>query len=185
MTRIVSGLAKGRSLKVPPKGTRPTSERVREALFSRLDHSGILEDAEVLDLYAGTGALALEALSRGARSADLVEKSRGASRSIRMNIQSTGLDARLHTHDVQAFLAGRSGEVFSGQFDVVFIDPPYDIDEETLARNLAALGPWISPDAVILVERDIRSPEPMWPEFLEREDRRSWGETVVWFAGAV
>ena len=90
MTRIVAGSAKGRVLAVPAKGTRPTSERVREALFSRLDHWGALEGAHVLDLYAGTGALALEALSRGAASADLVEKSAAAARLAARNASACG-----------------------------------------------------------------------------------------------
>ena len=127
MTRIVAGSAKGRTLAVPKSGTRPTSERVREALFSRLDHMNVLEGAVVLDLYAGTGALGLEALSRGAATATLVEKASGAARVATSNVRSTGLSARVVTADARAYLAARSGQVLSGEVDLVFIDPPYDI----------------------------------------------------------
>ena len=102
MTRIVAGSAKGRTLAVPKSGTRPTSERVREALFSRLDHMNVLDGAVVLDLYAGTGALGLEALSRGAATATLVEKAAGAARVATSNVRSTGLSARVVTADARA-----------------------------------------------------------------------------------
>lgn len=183
MTRIVAGSAKGRVLKVPAKGTRPTSERVREALFSRLEHEGILAGARVLDLYAGSGALGLEAASRGAAEVDLIEKSAPAARILAENIRATGLPARARAASVAAFLAARSGEALSGDIDLVLLDPPYDLGEEELAAALALLGPWIGPDALVVVERSVRSAEPRWPDFLVKEDERRWGETVAWFAG--
>ena len=143
MTRIVAGSAKGRTLAVPKSGTRPTSERVREALFSRLDHMNVLEGAVVLDLYAGTGALGLEALSRGAATATLVEKASGAARVATSNVRSTGLSARVVTADARAYLAARSGQVLSGEVDLVFIDPPYDIAEADMTAVLEGLAPWI------------------------------------------
>lgn len=183
MTRIVAGSAKGRVLKVPAKGTRPTSERVREALFSRLEHMNVVEDCLVLDLYAGSGALGLEAASRGASRVDLVEKSAPAARIIAHNIRATGLKARVHTASVATFLGARDCETLSGEFDLVLLDPPYDVSEEDVAQVLSLLGPWITPDALVVVERSSRSPEPLWPDFLVKEDQRTWGETVAWFAG--
>ena len=183
MTRIVAGSAKGRTLAVPKSGTRPTSERVREALFSRLDHMNVLEEATVLDLYAGTGALGLEALSRGASSATLVEKASGAARVATANVRSTGLSARVVTADSRAYLGGRSAEPLSGEVDLVFIDPPYDIAEEEMTAVLEGLAPWIGPDALVIVERSTRAPVPTWPAFLVLEDTRAWGETVAYFAG--
>lgn len=183
MTRIVAGSAKGRTLAVPKSGTRPTSERVREALFSRLDHMNVLEGATVLDLFAGTGALGLEALSRGAARATLVEKASAAARVATANVRATGLSARVVTADVRAFLGARSGEALTGEVDLVFIDPPYDIAEEDMATVLSALAPWVGPDSLIVVERSTRAPAPTWPPFLVLEDTRAWGETVAYFAG--
>ena len=165
MTRIVAGSAKGRSLAVPKSGTRPTSERVREALFSRLDHMNVLAGTTVLDLYAGTGALGLEALSRGSAHATLVEKASSAARVASANVRSTGLPARVITADARSFLAARTGEELRGDIDLVFIDPPYDIAEADMTAVLSSLGPWIGPDALVV------------------EDQRTWGETVAYFAG--
>ena len=175
MTRIVAGRAKGCLLAVPAKGTRPTSERVREALFSRLDHWGALDGAHVLDLYAGTGALALEALSRGAASADLVEKSAAAARLAARNASVCSADAR-------AYLGARSGPELSGEAGLVLIDPPYSAPESEVAAVLALLGPWIAPDCVVVVERPKRAPAPSLPSFLVLEDTRAWGETAAHFA---
>lgn len=183
MTRIVAGSAKGRTLAVPKSGTRPTSERVREALFSRLDHMNVLEGATVLDLFAGTGALGLEALSRGAARATLVEKASAAARVATANVRATGLSARVVTADVRAYLGARSGDALTGEVDLVFIDPPYDIAEEDMATVLSALAPWVGPDSLIVVERSTRAPAPTWPPFLVLEDTRAWGETVAYFAG--
>ena len=169
MTRIVAGSAKGRTLAVPKSGTRPTSERVREALFSRLDHMNVLEGATVLDLYAGTGALGLEALSRGGTHATLVEKASTA--------------ARVVTAEARTYLGARSGEALAGDIDLVFIDPPYDIAEDDMTTVLSCLGPWIGPDALVVVERSTRAPAPTWPDFLVLEDQRTWGETVAYLAG--
>ena len=183
MTRIIAGSAKGRTLAVPKSGTRPTSERVREALFSRLDHMNVLEGATVLDLFAGTGALGLEALSRGAARATLVEKASAAARVVSANVRATGLPARVVTADVRAYLGARSGEALMGENDLVFIDPPYDIPEGDMTTVLSALAPWVGPDSLIVVERSTRAPAPTWPPFLVLEDTRAWGETVAYFAG--
>lgn len=183
MTRIVAGTVGGRRIEVPRSGTRPTSERVREALFSRLDHMNVLEGATVLDLFAGTGALGLEALSRGAARATLVEKASAAARVASANVRATGLPARVVTADVRAYLGARSGEALMGENDLVFIDPPYDIPEGDMTTVLSALAPWVGPDSLIVVERSTRAPAPTWPPFLVLEDTRAWGETVAYFAG--
>ncbi len=186
MTRIVSGTAGGRTLKVPPRGTRPTSERVREALFSRLDHMDVLRGARVLDLYAGSGALGLEAASRGAARVDLVERSRGAAQVAAGNARGAGFESltRVHATDVRSYLTTRSGQVpLGGDVDLAFLDPPYEVGEEELTGVLDLLAPWMTPDALVVVERSTRSPEPDWPEHLNLEERRAWGETAVWFAG--
>ncbi|HRA49581.1 16S rRNA (guanine(966)-N(2))-methyltransferase RsmD [Actinotalea sp.] len=189
MTRIVAGLAGGRTLQVPGKGTRPTSDRVREALFSRLEHAGLLDGARVLDLFAGSGALGLEAASRGAHAVVLVESARDAARVCRRNAETLGLAGVVVAGErVQSFLA-RPGE----PVDVAFVDPPYDLAETELAAVLAALAPRLAPGAVVVVERSTRSPEPAWPDApdmpgagpaLRRTDERRYGETVLWFAQA-
>ena len=183
MTRIVAGMAGGRRIEVPRAGTRPTSERVREALFARLEHYGVLEGANVLDLCAGSGALGLEAASRGAGEVTLVDSSRGAAAVCRRNTRSLGLaGVRVVTGRAATFLAGAAG----GPMDLVLIDPPYGLGEEELTAMLAALArssdPWLAPRAVVVVERSARSPEPAWPAGLERLADRRYGETALWFA---
>lgn len=183
MTRIVAGTVGGRTLQVPPKGTRPTSDRVREALFARLEHLDVVDGARVLDLYAGSGALGLEALSRGAEHATLVEAARVAADVCRRNVTALGLGDR-------TAVAVERAERFTARpaahpWDLVLLDPPYDVDEPALADVLAGLPGALTPDAVVVVERSTRSPEPCWPAGLERFDDRAWGETRVWFAQPV
>ncbi len=141
MTRIVAGSAKGRTLAVPKSGTRPTSERVREALFSRLDHMNVLDGATVLDLYAGTGALGLEALSRGSARRNARRKSlRGGARRHRQRPLDRSECPRRHRRRPR-YLAARTGEDLSGEVDLVFIDPPYDIAE----ADMTAVSRWPRP----------------------------------------
>ena len=178
--RIVAGTAGGRGLAVPPgSGTRPTSDRVREALFGRLDAWGAVEGARVLDLYAGSGALALEALSRGAASAVAVEHDRGAERVARRNADLLGLPLEVVRDRVQRFLHAQPPGT---GYDLVLLDPPYDLGEEELGAVLTALLPCCAEEAVVVVERSGRSPEPTWPDGLTAIDSRSYGETTVWFA---
>ena len=182
MTRIISGRAGGTVLDVPPKGTRPTSDRVREALFSRLEHLGVVQDARVLDLYAGSGALGIEAASRGAAAVTLVESARAAADVCRRNVTTLGLTGV----DVVAQRAERFvGRPVAAGWDLVLVDPPYDLDEDELATVLAGVAGSLAPGAVVVVERSTRTPEPRWPAGLERTDRRTYGETVVWFAGGL
>lgn len=183
MTRIIAGAASGIRLAVPAKGTRPTSDRVRESLFAALESGGELSGARVVDLYAGSGALGLEALSRGAASADLVERSRPAAEVARENVQrverSVGRrgDSRVHAVAVDAFL-----RTTTDAYDLAFLDPPYELGETELATVLALLVPHLADGAVVVVERGSRSPEPAWPDALERIRARTYGDTAVWWA---
>lgn len=185
MTRIVAGTHGGQTLAVPQKGTRPTSERVREALFSKLDHMGMCDGTRVLDLFAGSGALGIEALSRGADTAVFVEKAQPAARIVAKNLKSLRLEDRsqVHSSDVYHFLNARTGEELSGDFDLILIDPPYDFPATQVEAILAALGPWIMPDSLIILEASARSPQPSLPEFLVCEERKKYGETSVYFLG--
>lgn len=185
MTRIIAGTLGGRTLRTPPgSGTRPTSDRVREALFSALDARGAVAGARVLDLYAGSGALGLEAASRGAQSVLLVESDRRAAEVIAGNVRDLGLGQRVRVSrsSVDAALSRAPGEF--EQVDLVFIDPPYDVDEDALGAALARLASgWLGPEALVVVERSKRSPEPTWPDGLERDGKpRTYGETTLWLA---
>jgi len=180
VTRIVSGTVGGRVLQVPRAGTRPTSERVREALFSRLEHLDVVDGARVLDLYAGSGALGIEAASRGAAHVTLVESGRDAAEVCRRNVTTLGLAA---TVTVAAEKAERfAARPATAPWDLVLIDPPYDLPEDGLAGVLAGVGAALSAHAVVVVERASRTPEPTWPPTLARLDRRAYGDTVMWFA---
>ncbi|WP_030148671.1 16S rRNA (guanine(966)-N(2))-methyltransferase RsmD [Mycetocola saprophilus] len=182
MTRIVSGRAGSLALKVPSAGTRPTSDRVREALFSALESRGYLEDAHVLDLFAGSGALALESISRGAASAVLVEKAAPAAKICTQNAKA--LTQALGRADIRVVVRGAQPFVDEGSedYDLVFIDPPYDYTEDELTALLAALPRRLREDALVVVERSTRSPEPTWPAGLERFVQKKYGETTVWWA---
>ncbi|MFC7876259.1 16S rRNA (guanine(966)-N(2))-methyltransferase RsmD [Isoptericola sp. NPDC057391] len=193
MTRIVAGRFGGRSLQVPPKGTRPTSDRVREAIFSRLDHLDVLDGAHVLDLYAGSGALGLEAASRGAADVVLVDANRRAADVARRNVATLGLqrEVRVVADPAERFAAGATaspaGAGEAPGYDVVFLDPPYDLAEDALATVLAHLAApgVLAAGAVVVVERSTRSPEPAWPAGLEPFARKDYGETAVHYAEPV
>lgn len=180
MTRIIAGTAGGRELRTPSgRGTRPTSDRVREALFSALDARDALSGARVMDLYAGSGALGLESASRGAAEVTLVESDRAAASVIRDNAARLGLRATVLPVAVSSALAGTARPL-----DLVFIDPPYDLSEEALAGDLEALATrgWLADGALVVVERSKRSAEPTWPDGLEPERLKKYGETVIWYA---
>ena len=193
MTRIVAGFAGSLGLAVPKSGTRPTSDRVREAMFSSLEALDAIAGARVLDLYAGSGALAAEAVSRGAASAVLVEQNAQAAAVCAANAAAvmkaaSGAGAtatagmrptiEVQRSSVNAYLAREHREPFG----LVFIDPPYDVHEEDLVAVLEALTPALAQDAVVVVERSARSPEPSWPTGLESFRSKRYGETAVWFA---
>ncbi|QRV01564.1 16S rRNA (guanine(966)-N(2))-methyltransferase RsmD [Arcanobacterium phocisimile] len=179
MSRIIAGSARGRQLSVPKSGTRPTSSRVREALFSHLEHRDFIADCDILDLFAGSGAFALEALSRGARRAIGVDSAPEAHRAMQTNARTTGL-ALQHIKAQALTYVSQPGT--DGPFDVVFLDPPYDFPDEQLAEILAQLPRHLKSDGVVVVERAKRSSQPRWPAQLEAERERTWGDTRVWSA---
>lgn len=185
MTRIIGGIAGSLKLASPAKSTRPTSDRIRESIFSRLESRGAIEEARVLDLYAGTGALALEALSRGAKSAVLVEKDGKANavciqngNLIQKSLEKQGVEVLIkHANkSVTSFLGSDSGE-----YDLVFIDPPYEVTNEQVQAELEYLLPRLSRDSVIVVERSSRSGELQIPAGFEYEETKNYGDTdVIW-----
>ncbi|KRA29597.1 MULTISPECIES: 16S rRNA (guanine(966)-N(2))-methyltransferase RsmD [unclassified Nocardioides] len=187
MTRIIAGAAGGRRLQTP-KGdqTRPTSDRVREALFSSFEAwAGSLQGLRVLDLYAGSGAIGLEAWSRGAAAVTLVESDRSTADLIRGNARSVGCEvAEVISRSVTAVLT----EPAPAPFDLVFSDPPYPLDDDTVADDLALLAAqgWLADDALVVVERSRRSPQPTWPSGVVplsgKRGQKRYGETTVWFA---
>jgi 16S rRNA (guanine966-N2)-methyltransferase len=181
--RIIAGLVGGRRLAVVPgRGTRPTSDRAREGLFATVEAiRGGLAGAAVLDLYAGSGAVGLEALSRGASDVLLVEGDGRAARVIRANIALLGLTgARVINAAVARVLAaGPAGE---RPRDFVFADPPYRVDDEEIGGMLTALMQgWLAPGALVAVERATRSGAPTWPAGYEADRSRRYGEATVWY----
>lgn len=189
MTRIIAGFAGSQRLRVPRTGTRPTSDRVREAIFSALDARALITGARVLDLYAGSGALGLEAASRGAATVTMVERNRAAADVAQANAAVLRRAApapgvqRLKlivvTKAVQNFLDSSSDE-----FDLVLIDPPYDLSEDEITAMLTALVPRLAPDSTVVLERSTRNLEPLWPEGLLAQRRKDYGETTLWWAMA-
>ena len=167
------------------RDTRPTSDRVREALFAALDADGALDRARVLDLFAGSGALGLEAVSRGADSAVLVDDDRRAVAACRANVAALGLGCRVTVRHVPALTfvqrAGRRAELF----DLVLADPPYDLGEDDLATLLTSLVTVLAPAGLVVVERGARSVQPDWPSGLRLLRRRDYGETLLWWAEPV
>ncbi|MCL2803373.1 MAG: RsmD family RNA methyltransferase [Micrococcales bacterium] len=211
MTRIIAGLAGGRVLKVPKRGTRPTSDRVRESLFGYLEaHLDGFAGLAVLDLYAGSGALGLEAISRGAGRSLLVESDRQAAAVARANATAvTGCEPALALGKPAAspsqddrqgqagdigqvsLLLGRVERVIRGPlpgepFDLVFIDPPYDLPATALDRVLGQLAQvgHLAAGAMVLVERATQAPAPTWPRGWMALDRRGYGETTIHFAAS-
>jgi 16S rRNA (guanine966-N2)-methyltransferase len=181
MTRIVGGVAKGRRLGVPDRGTRPTSERAREALFNTLAGMLDLHGAHVLDLFAGSGAVGLEALSRGAATAAFVESDRKACELLQRNIAAVGLPGTtVHRSLAATFLLGREPDA---PFDFVFADPPYALEEQALATLLDALcsPKWLADEAVIVLERSARGGAPVWPESVDVIKDKRYGEGVLWY----
>ena len=181
MTRIVGGTARGRRLAVPARGTRPTSDRAREALFNSLAGLVDLSGSRVLDLFAGSGAIGLEALSRGAAAATFVDSDRAACAVIEHNVEAVGLPgATVHRRPAGPFLVGSTPDE---PFDLVFADPPYAFGEAALAALLASLvaAPWVVPGGVIVVERSARGAEPAWPEAIESVKQKRYGEGLLWY----
>ena len=186
MTRVIAGTARGRRLAVPAgRSTRPTSDRAREGLFSALrSMAGDLTGARVLDLYAGSGAVGLEALSRGATHVLLVEAERRAAAICRTNVAAVGLPgAQVLAADAARLTAGPNrGE----PYDVAFLDPPYGVPAAEVRQVLAALaaGGWLRPGAVVVVERSSRDVAWAWPEDFVADRARRYGEGTLWYGRA-
>ena len=178
MTRIIAGVAGGRRLAVPPSGVRPTGDRAREALFNSLGSLLDLDGARVLDLYSGSGALGLEALSRGAASVLFVESGPKVLPVLRANVAALGLPgARVVAGSVPAVVSGAP----PGVFDLVLADPPYALPAEEVLGVLAALlsGGWLAPEAVLVVERSSRERDWVWPTPLVALRERRYGEALL------
>jgi 16S rRNA (guanine966-N2)-methyltransferase len=188
MTRIVAGVLGGRRIAAPPGSqTRPTSDRVREALFSAVEASTELVGARFADLYAGSGAVGLEALSRGAAQVLLVESDPRAARIIRENLAALRSPAsplpgaaRLVTGKVAQVL-GTPPE--DGPYDVVFADPPYAVPDSDLVAVQTALrdNGWLAPDALLVLERSSRTGPVEWVQGITADRSRRYGETTLWY----
>ncbi|EFC79566.1 16S rRNA (guanine(966)-N(2))-methyltransferase RsmD [Parafrankia sp. EUN1f] len=181
MTRIVGGSAGGRRLEVPPgAGTRPTSDRAREGLFNTLATLVDLAGARVADLYAGSGAVGLEALSRGAAHALLVDRDAGAARILRRNVEALGLPG---AEVVRAAVARVVEVPPPAPYDVVFLDPPYALTDAELGVVLGRLasGGWVAQGGVCVVERAARGGPVAWPDGFVALRERRYGEGVLWY----
>jgi 16S rRNA (guanine966-N2)-methyltransferase len=182
VTRIVAGSLGGRRLEVPPGArTRPTSDRVREALFNTLATLTDLVGARFADLYAGSGAVGLEALSRGAAHILLVENHPKTARTARANITALGVRDRvtLVTSTVAATIAAGTDE----PYDAVFADPPYELPDRHLTALQEALadGGWLAPGGILVIERATRSGPPQWVKSVTEVRTRKYGETTLWY----
>lgn len=177
MTRIIAGRLRGRRLRVPDEGTRPTSDRVRESVFNMLVHRCDLAGARVLDVYAGSGALGLEALSRGASEATFVDSARKATSAILANAHQCGVAAEVSviTRPAAAYLAGPP----EPRFDLVFADPPYALGPESVNADLIALRPWLASEAIVVLERSARGSDIDWPPAYEVIIDKNYGDTRV------
>jgi 16S rRNA (guanine966-N2)-methyltransferase len=190
VARVIAGEAGGRRLAVPAgRDTRPTSDRAREGLFATIvSMTGSLTGARVLDLYAGSGAVGLEALSRGAEHVLLVESGARAGRVIRENVEAIGLPgAEVVTGRVERVLArGPDPSVSRGRYDIVFADPPYALPGEEVSGILEALADrgWLAPGALVIVERATRSGPVSWPAGFTPDRARRYGEATFWYAKA-
>jgi len=167
MTRIIAGELRGRALKVPDAGTRPTAERVREAVFSSLTSLDAIAEVSVLDLFAGSGALGIESISRGANHCVFVEDNKNAVSVINKNIE----ELKVNAHVVDA------------KVQLIFLDPPYEMPlaqiSKVITQGLA--NSWFSDDAILVVETSKRSGDFVWPDGFESIRDKSYGDTCVWY----
>ncbi|KUL39824.1 16S rRNA (guanine(966)-N(2))-methyltransferase RsmD [Streptomyces sp. NRRL F-4489] len=186
MTRVIAGTAGGRRLAVPPgTGTRPTSDRAREGMFSTWEAlDGPLTGARVLDLYGGSGAVGLEALSRGAAHVLLVEADTRAVRTIRENVRTVGLPgAEVRPGKAEQTAAGPPP---GDPYDIVFLDPPYAVGDDELREILLTLRGqgWFADGALVTVERSTRGGAFAWPDGFEAIKARRYGEGTLWYGRA-
>lgn len=183
MSRIIAGAAGGlRLTSVPGDATRPTTDRVKESIFSKLDAWGMLRDARVLDLYAGSGALGCEAASRGAARVELVDNAPKACAAATANAQLVNQVLGTGTVTVRRKNVTTYMTRHTGPWDVVLADPPYPLSELEVMEFLACLPGQLGKGAVIVLERSARSPEPVWPTGIRLLESSRHGETMVWYA---
>lgn len=183
--RIIAGSAKGRPLSSVASSTRPTSDRAREALFSTLTSEfGDFDGLRVLDLYAGTGAIALEALSRGASVVHAVEKDENAAKAISANfdrIKSAQFPGTFHlyTMSVHRFLSDKA----QFQYHIIYIDPPYDVDDIDIVESLVQLreNGFLHADALLAIERNSRTKEISWPYGYEEIRVKNYGQATIFY----
>ncbi len=185
MTRIIGGSAGGRRIKAPTGDTtRPTSDRVREALFSSIDAAmGSVSGLRFLDLYAGSGAVGLEARSRGAGVVTCVEHDRRTAALVRENARTLGFNGV----DVVTSTVSRAlMHPPRAPYDLVFLDPPYALETDEVVADLSSLreNGWLTGGALVVVERSSRGAPLMWPEGFERDRERKYGETMLWYGHA-
>ena len=181
MTRIIAGACRGRRLTVPPgRDTRPTSDRVREAMFSTIESElGPLSGLRVIDLYAGSGALGLEALSRGAAHALLVESEARAVRAIRTNVAALGLPGAEVMHaSVARALADRAHDRTTWRWPTLHSTSRTASSPAVLSQLSDS---WLDPDALVVVERSTRVAPLLWPDGLTGIKHRRYGETMLWY----
>lgn len=186
MTRVIAGKAGGRRLAVPAgRNTRPTSDKAREAMFSTLEAlRGTIHGARMLDLFGGSGAVGLEALSRGAAHTLLVESDASAVRTIKENVRTVGLPgAEVRADKAERVITGRPP---ADPYDLVFLDPPYAVTDDQVREMLITLrsGGWLSEDVLVTVERSTRGGEFGWPEGFEPLRSRRYGEGTLWYGRA-
>jgi 16S rRNA (guanine966-N2)-methyltransferase len=182
MTRVIAGEFGGRSLAVPKSGTRPTTDRVREAMFSRLDHADDVRGASVVDLFAGSGALGFEALSRGASHVTFVESALPAARVIEENIRTLGVGTRA---EVVRERAGAFLRRSTSTYGLALIDPPYDLAAGDVTEVLEALPARLAAGATVVLEFPRRNRTPEWPRGLELVQSKQYGETMLHFVERV
>jgi 16S rRNA (guanine966-N2)-methyltransferase len=185
VTRIIGGSAGGRRI-ITPSGqhTRPTTDRVREALFSSIEAwCGSLQGLRFLDLYAGSGAVGLEAWSRGAGVVTLVESDRRTARLIQQNAEGLGFTK---AEIIGASVAATLARPPTAPYDLVFMDPPYPRDDASVDSELALLPAqgWLVPGAMVVVERSSRSRGPGWPSGIDAARSKRYGETTLWYGHA-
>lgn len=183
MSRIIAGTSGGlRLANVPGDNTRPTTDRVKEALFSRLETYDILDGVHVLDAFGGSGALGCEAISRGASHVDFCDNYPKAVAVIEKNsaavLKATnGTSAKIHPMAAKTYLSSYAG----ANWDLVFLDPPYSVTNVDLEELLELIAPHLNEGAVIVVERSSRTEEPAWPTSLEKFADKKYGETTLYY----
>ena len=183
MTRVIAGELRGRLLKVPEAGTRPTAERVREAVFSTLTSLDALAEVCVLDLFAGSGALGIEAISRGANNCVFIENHKNAIAVINKNIEDLNVNAQVIDAKVETLLNAKPAEKLNMPAQLIFLDPPYEMPLEQISKVITQglKNAWFSADAILVIETSKRSGDFVWPDGFESIRDKSYGDTCVWY----